>query len=222
MKEYQRQLFEADFEAAQRACTKQASRIQALLSDQNETYDVSVLQMERGKLEARMEDFTSPHEVLYDTFEIEEERIEQNAHYDTLNSRYCEMLRLLKETIHSLQLQMDDQQSTHSTGKQSRSSGRSKRLSVLSSSLQRKAKIAARPARLGAELKFVDAESQSTERLRRQEDDIKKLKMMKELAATQAELEAVKRVEEENYGILKEDQLITEVFSFTNGLNFGH
>ena len=218
MKEYQCHLFEADFEAVQRGCMKQVSQIQALQSDQNETYDVYVLQMERGKLEAHMEDFTSAHKV----FEIEEERIEQNAHYDTLNSRYCEMLRLLKETIHSLQLQMDDQQSTHSTGKQSRSSGRSKRLSVLSSSLQRKAKIAARPARLGAELKFVDAESQSTERLRRQEDDIKKLKMMKELAATQAELEAVKRVEEENYGILKEDQLITEVFSFTNGLNFEH
>ena len=46
--------------------------------------------------------------------------------------------------------------------------------------------------------------------------------MMKELAAMQAELEAVKRVEEENYGILKEDQLITEVFSFPNGLNFEH
>ena len=115
MKEYQRQLFEADFEAAQRACTKQASRIQALLSDQNETYDVSVLQMERGKLEARMEDFTSAHEVLYDTFEIEEERIEQNARYGTLNSRYCETLQSLKETIHSLQLEMDDLRSTHSS-----------------------------------------------------------------------------------------------------------
>ena len=115
MKEYQRQLFEADFEAAQRACTKQASRIQALLSDQNETYDVSVLQMERGKLEARMEGFTSAHEVLYDTFEIEEERIEQNARYGTLNSRYRETLQSLKETIHSLQLEMDDLRSTHSS-----------------------------------------------------------------------------------------------------------
>ena len=64
MKEYRRQLFEADFEAAQRACTKQVSRIQALLSDQNETYDVYALQMERGKLEARIEDFTSAHKVI--------------------------------------------------------------------------------------------------------------------------------------------------------------
>ena len=71
--------------------------------------------MERGKLEAHMEDFTSAHKVLYDTFEIEEERIEQNARYGTLNSRYREMLQSLKETIHSLQLEMDDLWSTHSS-----------------------------------------------------------------------------------------------------------
>ena len=100
--------------------------------------------MESGKLEARIDDFTSAHEVLYDTFKIEEERIEQNACYDTLNSCYRETLRSLKETIHSLQLEMDDRQSTHSTGKQFRSSGRSKRSSVLNSSLQRKAKIVAK------------------------------------------------------------------------------
>ena len=151
MKEYRCQLFEADFKAAQRACMKQASRIQALLSDQNETYYLYVLQMKRGKLEARIEDFTSAHEVLYDTFKIQEERIEQNTCYDTLNSRHHETLRSLKETIHSLQLQMDDQPSTHSVGKQSRSSGRSKRSSVLSSSLQRNAEIATKAAQLGAE-----------------------------------------------------------------------
>ena len=206
MREYHRQLFEGDFEAAQKACTKQVSRIQSLLSDQNETYEIYVLQMERGKLEAHMEDFTSAHKVLYNIFEIEEEKIQQNTCYDTLNSHCCETFRSLREKICSLQLQMDDRQWTHSTGKQSRCSGCSKRSSVLSSSLERKAEMAAKAARLGAELKFLDAESQSTERLRRQEYDIKKLKMMKELAAMHAELEAVKRVEEENYGTLKEVQ----------------
>ena len=57
--------------------------------------------------------------------------------------------------------------------------------------------MAAKAARLGAELKFHDIESQKTVTLKKQEDEVKKVQMMKELAATQAELEAVIKVEEE-------------------------
>ena len=64
MKEYRRQLLEGDFEAAHRACTKQVNRIESLLSKETE---ISVLQRERGKLEARMDDFARAYEVLYDT-----------------------------------------------------------------------------------------------------------------------------------------------------------
>ena len=119
MKEYRRQLFEGDFEAAHRACTKQVNRIESLLSDKTE---ISVLQRERGKLEARIDDFASAHEVLCDTFETEEERIEQNARFDTLNNRNREVLQLLEETIYVLQSQMDERRSTLSSSKHSRSS----------------------------------------------------------------------------------------------------
>jgi len=62
-------LLEGDFEAAHRACTKQVNRIESLLSEKTE---ISVLQRERGKLEARMDDFVSAHEVLHDTFKTVE------------------------------------------------------------------------------------------------------------------------------------------------------
>ena len=99
MKDYRQQLLERDFDAAQKACVKQVKRIQLVLVGKAE---ISDLQQERGKLEARMEDFADAH--------------------------------------------------------------------------------AAMPMQ--------------------HEDEIKKLHMMKELAATQAELEAVIKIEEENYGDL--------------------
>ena len=43
--------------------------------------------------------------------------------------------------------------------------------------------MAARAARLEADLKFHDVESQKTVALKKHEDEIKKLHMMKELAA---------------------------------------
>ncbi|KAL9976864.1 hypothetical protein ACROYT_G014202 [Oculina patagonica] len=142
-----------------------------------------------------MDDFVSAHKVLYDIFKTKDERIEQNARFDTLNSGNCEILRQLKEKIYAVQSQRDERRSNFSSSKLSLSSRRSKRLSVSSSSLQKIADMAAKAARLGAELKFLDAESETNERLRKQEDEMKKLKMLKELAATHAELEAVKRVE---------------------------
>ena len=74
--------------------------------------------------------------------------------------------------------------------------------------LQKKAEMAAKVARLGTELRFLDVESQTAEKLRKHEDEIKRIKMMKELAATHAEIEAVKRIEEENFGSVKEDQTL--------------
>lgn len=48
-----------------------------------------------------------------------------------------------------------------------------------------------------------------TEMLRKQEDEIKRVKMMKQLATMHAELEAAKRVEQENFGSVKEDQSLS-------------
>ena len=57
----------------------------------------------------------------------------------------------------------------------------------------------AKAARLGAELKLHDIESEKVAAVKRQESDIKKLQMIKELTATTAEIEAVAKLEEEDY-----------------------
>lgn len=75
--------------------------------------------------------------------------------------------------------------------------------------------MAAKAARLGTELKFLDVESQTAERLRKQEVEIKKLQMMKELMATQAEMEAVIKIEREHYGGL--NSLCDEILPEDNG-----
>ena len=59
----------------------------------------------------------------------------------------------------------------------------------------------ARAARLGAELRFHYIERDKVAALKRQEEDIKKLQIMRELAATNAELEAVTKIEEEEFGV---------------------
>ena len=51
-------------------------------------------------------------------------------------------------------------------------------------------------ARLGIKLKFHEIEKEKTAGLIRHEDELKKLQIMKELAATQAEIEAVAKAEE--------------------------
>ena len=57
----------------------------------------------------------------------------------------------------------------------------------------------ARAARLGVELKFHDIESEKVGALKRKEGDVKKLQMIKKLTATTAEIEAVAKLEEEDY-----------------------
>lgn len=202
MKEYRRQLMERDFDAARRACNKQVNTINSLLTDKP---GIAQLQKERGKLEARIDDLESAHIAIYDTLEVEDERIEQNSRYDTINHKNRETLRLLNENIAALQLKEDDRSSIYSgKSKRSRTSRRSKQSSASSSlSLERRAEMAAKAARLEAELKFHDVESKKNASLKKQEDEIKKLLMEKELAATQAELKAVNKLEEELNGEFK-------------------
>ena len=80
MREYRRELRERDFGTAHRACAGQINHIESLLAERTE---ISVLQEERGKLTARIDDFASAHEALYDTLTTEEERVEQNKRYDS-------------------------------------------------------------------------------------------------------------------------------------------
>ena len=108
MKDYRQQLLERDFDAAQKACMKQVKRIQSVLVGEAE---ISDLQQERGKLEARMEDFADAHAVIYDTLEREDKRIEQNTWYDSLNHGNREALRSLNEKISALKTAKDDHSS---------------------------------------------------------------------------------------------------------------
>lgn len=131
MKEYRRQLMERDFDAARRACNKQVNTINSLLTDKP---GIAQLQKERGKLEACIDDLESAHIAIYDTLEVEDEQIEQNSRYDTINHKNRETLRLLNENIATLQLREDDRSSIYSgKSKRSRTSRCSKQSSASSS-----------------------------------------------------------------------------------------
>ena len=177
-------MIERDFAAAKRACTKQVERIESLLQD--DLVGIVECQKARGKLESRMNDLHAAHNLLYDTLALEEERIEHNRLYDFSNHRNRGALQSLNEKISALQSQMDDLSSIHSSRsiKHSRVSRRSKNSTICISSLEKRAEMADKAARLEAELKFHDVESLKTATLKKQEEEIKKLRMVKELAAT--------------------------------------
>ena len=63
--------------------------------------------------------------------------------------------------------------------------------------------MAAKAARLEADLNFHNLKVKKPASLKKQEDEFKKLLMQKELAATQAELKAINKLEEELNGEFK-------------------
>lgn len=71
--------------------------------------------------------------------------------------------------------------------------------SSIHTSLFGKAEMVAKAARLAAELKFHDIQSEKGAALKRQESNTKKLQIIKELAATSGEIEVVAKIEEEDY-----------------------
>ena len=184
---------------------------------QDELLGIVEYQKARAKLESRMNDLHEAHTLLCDTLALEEERIEQNRLYDFSNHRNRGALQSLNERISALQSQGDDLPSIHSlqSSKQSRVSRRSKHSTTSISSLEKRAETAAKAARLEAELKFHHVGSLKTTTLKKQEDEIKKLQMVKELAATHVEIEAVDKIQRERYGGL--NSLCDEVLSKDNG-----
>ena len=75
--------------------------------------------------------------------------------------------------------------------------------------------MAAKATRLEAELQFHDVKSLKTATPKKQEDEIKKLQIVKELTATHAEMEAVNKIEREHYGGL--NFLCDEILAEDNG-----
>ena len=111
--------------------------------------------------------------------------------FDSLCDTHRRILRDLNKKINNLK---DDRSSVSS--KRSRRSGKSRRsFGTTSSAALLKTEMMVKAARLETELKFHEIEREKLADLKRHEDELKKLQMMKELAATQAEIEAVGQVE---------------------------
>ena len=148
---------------------------------------------------------TNAYRKLIDVLDSKESKSNAAENYETCLRETEEICRSLNEQISRLQYekreQRDERKSVYSKRSgQSRSSRKSRKLSHFSSSsLPGKAEMLAKATRLGAELKFHNLESEKVTALKRQESDIKKLQIIKELAATTAEIEAIAKIEEEDY-----------------------
>ena len=118
------------------------------------------MQKESGKLETRIDDLEGAHTAICDILEINDKQIKQNSRYDTINHTNRETLQLLNENIATLQLKRDDRTSIFSEkSKRSRASRRSQQSSASSSLCrERRAVMAAKAARLEADLKFHNVE----------------------------------------------------------------
>ena len=199
---YQTELLQRDGDSALKAFKRQLETTKDALAFST---DITLLQHERYKLEARMDDLTNAYRKLIDVLDSEESKSNAAENNGMCLRETEEICRSLNERIYRLQYekceQRDERESVYSKRSgRSRSSRKSRKSShYSSSSLPEKAEMLAKATRLGAELKFHDLESEKVAALKRQENDIKKLQIIKELAATTAEIEAIAKIEEEDY-----------------------
>ena len=159
---YQTELLQRDGDSALKAFKRQLETTKDALAFYT---DITLLQRERYKLEAQMDDLTNAYRKLIDVLDSEESK--SNA---AENSEMClheteEICRSLNERISRLQYekreQRDEREFVYSKrSDRSRSSRKSQKSShYSSSSLPGKAEMLAKATRLGAELKFHDLES---------------------------------------------------------------
>ena len=199
--EYQTQLLQRDGDLALKAWKRQMEATKGALAFST---DITLLQRERYKLETRMNDRTNAYRKLIEVLDSEESKSNATDNNETCLRETEEIFRSLNSRISQLQSerreQYEERESVYSKrSSRSRSSRKSGKSSHYSSSSLGKAEMLAKAARLGAELKFHDIESEKVAALKRQESDIKKLQMIKELTATTAEIEVVAKLEEEDY-----------------------
>lgn len=196
MKDFCLQPMERYFIAAPRACSKQVLRIRSILADDA---DIPALQQETGKLEARMEDFNNAHTALYDTLENEEERVNRIVASTTLIAATKKLFG--PSTIKLLLFEHPEMIKAPF-----RRLGASIRVclkaQILPRPLQSKRKLGL-PPRLPdwrQSSSFSTYKTKGKHRLRNRK--MKLRRMLKKLAATQAELEAVNKVEEQHFGVI--------------------
>ena len=172
-KEYQGQLLQRDYKAAVRAWQRQANKSEATLAD---IHTVELLQQERTKLVSRMDDLSDVY-VKYTTDVMSNEASNYNKLGDTHKRIFCDLNKRISQLN-------DDRKSVIS--KQSRRSSKSRRsLETSSSVAQRRTDMIGKATRLNTELKFHEMEKERTAVLRNKEDELKRVQLMKELAATQ-------------------------------------
>ena len=207
---YQIELLQGNVDSALKSWKRQIGTTKGALAFST---DITPLQRERYKLEARMDDLTNVYRKLIDVLDSEESKSNATENNETYRRETEEICRSVNERISQLQYEKREQREERESvfskrSDRSRNSRKSRKKShYSSSSLLGKAEMLAKAARLGAELKFHDIESEKVAALKRQESDVKKLQMIKELAATTAEIEAVARIEEEDYeGDLPEEE----------------
>ena len=188
--EYQRQLLQRDYSSASRAWRKQANIAEAVLAD---SADVFALQHERSILSERMDDLANT-QIKFGGLVSRE----QPTTYEQRCRIHQKILSDLNTRISKL---MDDRSSEISKrSHRSKTSGKSTSTKTSNSSLRRRSEMLAKKARLETELKFHDIKIKKMANLKRQEDELKHFRIAKELAATDAEIEAVAKVES-NYSI---------------------
>ncbi|KAJ7387963.1 hypothetical protein OS493_001319 [Desmophyllum pertusum] len=130
---------------------------------------------------------------LKSVLESVEERRFATEKFETLEHENSDAVRKINKRI--LELKQNKEDSISRASSSSRSSRRSG-----SSVLEKKTEMAAKVARLAAELKFGDIEAQKTAALQEHETEMKKFQITKDLAVAKAEMEAITKVHEAEIG----------------------
>ena len=167
-----------------------------------EKAESSTLQNERMFLETKMDILVEAHERLDRALEdnVESKRVESEK-FETWEREHSDALKRINYRVVDLRQEKETLRSSRSgrTSQRLKSSGTS-----MMSGLERKADMAAKVAKLKTELIFADAEARKSAALKEHEEELKKRKLTKKLALAKAEMDAVSKVEESEFGDLQE------------------
>ncbi|KAK3709219.1 hypothetical protein QZH41_004583 [Actinostola sp. cb2023] len=192
-KEYQLQLIRSNRNKAYKQWRKQINRSAAVIVD---TIDIASLRQERNELQTCFNELTHQQDRIEDELSNEEDKQAVTSEYDRWDKENQEMFKTLNNTIADLLSSQSDRSSVKSN--RTRATSQSYASSSSSrSSISRKAEVTIKAAKLDAELKFLYLESENAAALRKQQDEMEKLRIMKELAIAKAELTAFAQVKRE-------------------------
>ncbi len=212
-REYRKYLLERELTRTLNLWRKELQNAESALAD---TSDISMLQQKRNTLEASMRDLSGAHDNLVNFSSVTEIN-ELLKRYDAWHVEHREIFKALNSKILETRSERDERNSLFSSrSKSSRASHQS--------SLARKADMLTRAAKLETELKFLDAESEKAA-------ELKKIQLMKQLATSQAQIEAVAKLDKNHeFDLAVEANLLEPVVSphervlayLENQTNAGH